>query len=61
MEPDIWLRDCGDHCEHIAVHADDLFILSKDPSNIINILESKHKFKLKGAEPISYYLGCNFL
>ena len=33
MEPDIWLQDCGNCCEHIAVYADDLLIASKDPDN----------------------------
>ena len=60
MEPDIWLRDCSDHCEYTEVHVDDLLIVSKDPSNIIDILESNCKFKLKGTGPISYHLGCNF-
>ena len=25
-EPDIWMRDCGDHYEYIAVYCDDLTI-----------------------------------
>ena len=60
MEPDIWLRECSDHYEYIAVYVDDLLIASKDPNNIISILTTKYKFKLKGTGPISYHLGCNF-
>ena len=60
MEPDIWLQYCKECCEHIAVYADDLLIVSKDPDKIIGALTSFYKFKLKGAGPISYHLGCNF-
>ena len=60
MEPDIWLRDCDEHCKCIAAYADDLLIVSKDPDNIIKTLTSYYKFKLKGAGPISYHLGCDF-
>ena len=60
MEPDIWLRDCKEHCECIAAYVDDLLIVSKDPDIIINALTSFYKFKLKGTGPISYHLGCNF-
>ena len=60
MEPDIWLQDCGEYYECVAVYADDLLIVSKDPDNAINILTSTYEFKLKGAGPISYHLGCNF-
>ena len=60
MEPDIWLRDCIDHYERIAAHADDLLIASKDPNNIVEVLQTKCNFKLKGTGPISYHLGCNF-
>jgi hypothetical protein len=70
MEPDIWLRrvDPGDddpdgepHYEYIAVYVDDLAIVSKDPENIIRVLEDTYKFKLKGTGPISFHLGCDFV
>ena len=60
-EPDIWMRDCGDHWEYIAVYVDDLFIVSKNPSAIIETLMEKYNFKLKGSGPISYHLGCDFM
>jgi len=59
-ERDIWMRDCGDHCECIAVHVDDLLIASKDPSSIIKNLSDEHKFKLKGTCAVSFHLGCDW-
>jgi hypothetical protein len=47
-EKDIWMRDKGDHYEHIAVYVDDLLIASREPNAIIDDLTLKHKFKLKG-------------
>jgi len=44
-ERDIWMRDCGDHYEYIAVYVDDLLIASKDLSSIIKTLSDEHKFK----------------
>ena len=61
-EPDIWMRDCGDHYEYIACYVDDLLIASKNPQGIIDMLEgAPHKFKLKGTGPIEFHLGCNFI
>ena len=39
-EPDIWMRDCGDHYhyEYIAVYTDDLTIASRDSEAITNAL-----------------------
>ena len=60
-EEDIWMRDCGDHYEYIAVYVDDLMIASKNPQGIIDALTSKpNNFKLKGTGPISFHLGCDF-
>ncbi len=59
-EPDIWMRDMGDHYEYIAVYVDDLLIVSKDPQGIIDLLTKEHDFKLKGTGPISFHLGCDF-
>ena len=61
-EPDIWLRDKGDHYEYIAVYVDDLLILSKDPKAIVAELTDPKKggFKVKGTGEISFYLGCDF-
>jgi Reverse transcriptase (RNA-dependent DNA polymerase) len=60
-DPDIWMRDKGDHYEYIAVYVDDLLIASKAPQSIINALEAHpNLFKLKGTGPISFHLGCDF-
>ena len=47
-EPDIWMRDAGDCYEYVAVYVDDLAYCVKDPSGFVKMLETKHKFKLKG-------------
>jgi len=59
-ERDIWMQDCGDHYEYIAVCVDDLLIASKDPSSIIKTLSKEHKFKLKGTGAVSFHLGCDW-
>ena len=60
-EEDIWMRDCGDHYEYLAVYVDDLLIASKEPQKIIDQLTSApHSFKLKGTGPVSYHLGNDF-
>ena len=33
---DIWMRDCGDHCECIGACVDDLIIASQNPQRIID-------------------------
>ena len=55
-EPDTWLKDCGYHCGHIAVCADDLRIASKDHKGLIEILTNEYKFKLKGTGPKSCHI-----
>ena len=59
-EPDIWMRDKGDHYEYIAVYVDDLLICSRKCSDIIKSLEVTYSFKLKGTGPISYHLGSDY-
>ena len=59
-EPDIWMRDKGDHYEYIAVYVDDLLIVSKDCLKITQTLLDKYNFKLKGTGPIEFHLGCDF-
>jgi hypothetical protein len=46
--------------EYIDVYVDDLAIAAKDPREIVNVLERKYKFKLKGTGPISFHLGMGF-
>ena len=59
-EPDTCLRDCGEHCEYITIHVDNLIMSSKDPQKIVDVLMKKHHFKQKGTGPMSYHLGCDF-
>ena len=59
-EPDIWMRDAGEHYEYIAVYCDDLTIASKDPESITNTLKDVHKFKLKGTGALEFLLGCDY-
>jgi len=59
-EKDIWIRDKGDHCEHIVVCVDDLMVASKDPDSIVKMLMEKCQFKLKGTGPTEFHLGCDF-
>jgi hypothetical protein len=59
-EPDIWIRDKGDHWEYVAVCFDNFLIASRTPQDIVDTLEKVHQFKLKGSGPTSFHLGCDF-
>ena len=59
-EPDIWMRKKNNLYEYIAVYVDDLAIAMKDPKELTDILEKRHKFKLKGTGPITFHLGMDF-
>ena len=59
-EPDIWMRDRGDHYEYIAVYVDDLLLVSKNPKLLLDTLKEKYDFKLKGSGSIEFYLGCDY-
>jgi hypothetical protein len=59
-ESDIWMRRNGDIYEYIAVYVDDLAIVAKDPQYIVQELENKYKFKLKGTGPTTVHLGMEF-
>jgi hypothetical protein len=59
-EPDIWMRPNGDVYEYIGVYVDDLAIVAKNPQDIVDILENKCHFKLKGTGPITFHLGMDF-
>ena len=58
-ERDIWMRDMGDHYEHIAVCVDDLPFSSRDPQAIVDAFDKQCDFKLKGAGEASFHLGCD--
>ena len=54
-DPDLWLRDAGDHWEYIAVYSDDLLVFSRDPVKILRGLETLYPFK--GVGKPEFYLG----
>jgi hypothetical protein len=60
VEPDIWIRDRGDHYEYVGVYVDDLAFAMKDPSGFAKTLESKYSFKLRGTGELSFHLGYDF-
>ena len=34
-DTDLWIKDCGDHYEYIAIYVDDILAFSKDPLAVI--------------------------
>ena len=60
----MWMRKVDSngllHYECIAAYVYGLFIDYKSPEGIINLLQTRHKFKLKVTGPIRYHLGCKF-
>jgi Reverse transcriptase (RNA-dependent DNA polymerase) len=59
-EPDICMRKKNNQYKYIAVYVDDLAIAMKNPKEFTDVLENKHKFKLKGTRPIAFHLGMDF-
>jgi Reverse transcriptase (RNA-dependent DNA polymerase) len=59
-EADIWMRENDGLYEYIAVYVDDLLIAARDPNSIVQTLQEKHKFKLKGVGSLTYHLGCDY-
>ena len=46
--------------KYIAVYVDDFCIAAQDPKEVINVLKSKYKLKVKGDGPLAYHLGANY-
>jgi len=44
----------------VAVYVNDLCIVACDPKAIVDELIQKHSYKLKGAGPLEFHLGCDF-
>ena len=59
-DPDLWIRDKGDHYEYVCVYVDDLMMISKNPQEFFDSLVNKYKYILKGVGPPSYHLGGDF-
>ncbi len=56
---DVWIRNAGDHCEHIAACVDDPLIASRNPQAILDTFADTCNFLLKGSGPITFHLGCD--
>ena len=57
-DPDLWMRDAGDHYEYIAKYIDDLLIIAKDPKAILDKLKKPvGPYEFKGVGSPEYYLG----
>jgi hypothetical protein len=55
------MQQNGDAYEYIGVYVDNLAIIVKNAKEIIDVLENKWKFKLKGMMGlISFHLGMDF-
>jgi hypothetical protein len=54
------MRKKNNQYKYIAVYADDLAIAMKNPEEFTDVLENKHKFKLKGTGPITFHLCMDF-
>jgi Reverse transcriptase (RNA-dependent DNA polymerase) len=54
------MRKKNNQYEYIAVYVDDLAITMKNPKVCTDVLENKHKFKLKGNGPVAFHLGMDF-
>jgi len=59
-DPDVWMRAKDGKYEYIAVYVDDLCIAAHNPKAIVDELIQKHGYKLKGAGPLEFHLGCDF-
>jgi hypothetical protein len=60
-EPEIYMRQNGDHYEYVATYVDDLCLVMKNPEDFLLQLQSDpYEFKLKGSGPMDFHLGCGF-
>ena len=57
---DVWMQCNGNTYEYVAVYGDDLLCAMKDPRSCLDCLMQVHKYKVKGDEPLSFHLGCDF-
>eukprot|EP00957_Ditylum_brightwellii_P085498 6503292-Ditylum_brightwellii.AAC.1 len=57
-DPDLWLRDAGDHYKYMTKYIDGILIMSKDSKTILDLLQKpKGPYKIKGVGSPEYYLG----
>ena len=58
-DPDVWMRDKGDHYEYVVVYVDDLLYAGKNAKQFWEDVRSMG-YKLKGVGPPDYHLGATF-
>jgi hypothetical protein len=59
-DPDVWLKDCGQHYEYVCVYVDDIMMFGKNPIDFFNSLTRDYQYKLKGVGSPTYHLGGDF-
>jgi hypothetical protein len=60
-DPDVWMRDAGDHYEYVVVYVDDLIAAMKKPEEFYDKLRGDPwNYTLKGVGTPSYHLGGDF-
>ena len=59
LEPDMCMQQIRDICKYIYVYVDDLEIGIRDLKILMDALENRYKFKIKGMGPIEFKSGCN--
>ena len=59
-DSDVWMRHNNNPYEYVAVYVDNLLCTMKDPRSFLNCLIKVHQHKLKGDEPLSFHLCCDF-
>ena len=58
-DPDVWMKDCGDHWEYVCTWVDDLLYAGSDGEGFFQELRDIG-YKLKGVGEPSYHLGGDF-
>jgi hypothetical protein len=60
-DPDVWMRDAGDHYEYVVVYVDDLIVVMKEPEAFFDKLRGDPwNYTLKGVGTPKYHLGGDF-
>jgi hypothetical protein len=54
------MRKKNNQYKYIAVYVDDLAIAMENPKEFTDVLENKHKVKLKGTGPITFPFNMDF-
>eukprot|EP00957_Ditylum_brightwellii_P099915 7614195-Ditylum_brightwellii.AAC.1 len=57
-DPNLWMRDAGNHYEYVAKYIDGILIMSKESKAILDLLQKpKGPYDFKGVGSTEYYLG----